>query len=107
MVHLQNDLPILVDLEAMPGPQDRIVRCTNVRTADGKRPSFVHEKSSTFLLPLAMIRLIEVPQVSDSYAVATQDNDEFHAPLAVVELPPLENDDEEAEEDLLARIREI
>ena len=105
-IHLANDLPVLVDLEGMPEPGDRIIRCTNVRTIDGKRPPFVHDAHSTFLLPLHIVRVIEVPRMSDSSAVATQDDEELYRgshPVA----PEPEIDDEEAEEDLLARIRQI
>jgi hypothetical protein len=105
-IHLANDLPVLVDLEAMPEPGDRIVRCTNVRTLDGKRPAFVHDRHSTFLLPLHTVRIIEVPQVSDSSAVATQDDEDLYRGSHHV-APEPEVDDEEAEEDLLARIRQI
>ncbi len=105
-IHLANDLPVIVDLADMPGAADRIIMCTNVRTVDGKRPPFVHDRNSTFLLPLHMIRVIEVPQMSDGTALAPQqDEDRYAASHEVV--PEPEVDDEEAEEDLLARIRQI
>jgi len=105
-IHLANDLPVLVDLQAMPEPGDRMIRCTNVRTIDGKRPAFVHDAHSTFLLPLHTVRIIEVPQMSDSSAVATQGDEDLYAASHSV-APEPEIDDEEAEEDLLARIRQI
>jgi hypothetical protein len=107
-IHLANDLPVLVDLEEMPGAGDRMIRCTNVRTIDGKRPAFVHEKSSTFLLPLHIVRVIEVPKMSNSSAVATQDELDFDARHPEPDFEPeLDPVDEDAEEDLLARIRQI
>ena len=30
-----------------PRPSDRLLKCTNVRTVDGKRPPFVHDANST------------------------------------------------------------
>ena len=109
IVHLANDLPVLVDLEEMPGPGDRLLRCSNVRTVDGKRPAFVHDRHSTFLFPLHMVRLVEVPRTSESTAVATQDDDERYGQTPSLPEPEPELDavDEEAEEDLLARIRSI
>jgi len=104
IVHLVNDLPVVVDLDEMPGAADQIIRCTNVRTIDGKRPSFVHDRHSTFLFPLVLVRLIEVPQMSGTNAVATQDNDEFVESAAP---EPIDTVNEEADEDLLARIRQI
>ena len=108
LVHLENELPVLVDLDEMPGPNDNILRCTNVRGVDGKRPQFVHDRKSTFLLPMKMVRLIEVPHLSTSQAVATQDEPDYraHEPEPEQE-PELDTYDEEAEEDLLARIRSI
>jgi hypothetical protein len=104
IVHLENDLPVLVDLEDLPGPTDSILRCTNVRTIDGKRPAFVHDRRSTFLLPMKIVRLIEVPEISDSSDVAVQDGDE---PMPQGHEPELDPVDEDADEDLLARIRSI
>ena len=104
LIHLLNDQPVVADLEDLPGAADRLVRCTNVRTIDGKRPAFVHDRHSTFVFPIAMIRFIEVPQISPSSEVATQDE-----PSTYVSEPPpmLDTDDEDAGEDLLARIRQI
>src|SRR4051812_29462550 len=105
IVHLQNDLPIVVDMEELPAGGDRTIRCTNVRTIDGKRPAFVHDRKSTFIFPLQIVRLIEVPTMSGSSSLAM--NDEFDLPPAPEPVPALEAVDEEAEEDLLARIRQI
>lgn len=135
IVHLNNDLPVVADLEALPGPTDRNVRCTNVRTVDGKRPNFVHDRNSTFVLPMAMIRLIEVPVESMAHqgkrtaqkaalaepvvtetdmAEASPDPlDQYDAPdpdeLPALPAPagstPPPIEEEEPDEDLLARIR--
>jgi hypothetical protein len=100
IVHLNNDLPILVDLESLPSGPDRSIRCTNVRTIDGKRPAFVHDSKSTFVFPLSVIRLIEARRESLDPTGAMQ---EPEAPAA--EEPDLF--DEEPDEDLLAKIRSI
>jgi hypothetical protein len=99
IVHLNNDLPILVDLESLPSGPDRSITCTNVRTIDGKRPAFVHDPKSTFVFPLSVIRLIEARRESldrtgeiDEPQEPAQDPDVF---------------DEEPDEDLLAKIRSI
>ena len=104
IIHLQNELPIIADLESIPGPGDRLVRCTNVRTVDGKRPQFVHDRNSTFIFPVSVIRLIEAPAVSSSTAVARQDGaDEFDESTAP---PPPDAYDDDAEESFLARVRQ-
>jgi hypothetical protein len=113
IVHIANELPIMVDLFEVPGPTSSSVRCTNVRTVDGKRPKFINDPRSTFLLPWHVIRLMEVPPsavplpevdgrvvVSDPVGAVGQDPE----PLDEPELEPL---DEEPDQDLLARIRSI
>jgi hypothetical protein len=101
-VHLVNELPLLVDVFELPGPNDRSLRCTNVRTVDGKRPTFVHDARSTFVFPLSVVRMIEAPsmttEVADTNVVPVPERGE-HLP------PPLA--DEEPDEDLLARIRSV
>ncbi len=105
IIHLANDLPIMVDLEELPAGGDRSIRCTNVRTLDGKRPPFVHDRHSTFILPLGVLRLIEVP--SQAGAVGhTGDQDPVMESPAPAQ-PEFDPADDEAEEDLLARIRQI
>jgi len=105
IIHLENQLPILVDLIELPGPQDLVVRCTNVRAVDGKRPQFVHDRNSTFIFPITMIRLIEAPAMSDEAALVADDTPfGLDDPAA---RPPSDGFDEEAAEDFLARIRQI
>ena len=105
IVHLANELPILVDLYEAPSPTAQSVRCTNVRTVDGKRPSFVNDPRSTFVLPWHLIRLIEVPAAPTAAQVA----DKRVALAAQPEPPPphVESLDEEPDPDLLARIRSV
>jgi hypothetical protein len=101
IIHLLNEMPIVVDVEALPTGADRTIACTNVRTIDGKRPSFVNDKSSTFILPLATIRLIEAPAEGAEINIGHSPAANAPAPLP----PPLE--DEDPDEDLLARIRQV
>jgi hypothetical protein len=100
IIHLNNDLPIMADLEAMPAGPDRSITCTNVRTIDGKRPAFVHDPKSTFVFPLSVIRLIEARRESLRPPGAEEEPEEpqNQAPEAW---------DEEPDEDLLAKIRSI
>ena len=112
ILHLINELPVVADLEDLPAGGDRSLRCTNIRTVDGKRPAFVHDTNSVFIVPMSMIRLIEAPHaVSD----ADEEFESQHGMTAIPEtteqsatppLPPL-GEDEEPNEDLLARIRSV
>jgi len=120
IIHLVNELPIMVDLESLPSGADRSVTCTNVRTVDGKRPSFVHDRHSTFIFPMDMVRLIEAPISMESTAVLLGEAPRPDSIRAIGEpdsgaLVPLEEQpdegsldfDEEPDEDLLARIRSV
>jgi hypothetical protein len=101
IIHLVNDLPIVADMETLPSAGDRSVTCTNLRTVDGKRPPFVHDRHSTFVFPLSGIRLIEAPK--DGSDART----DFEAQEPLPELPAPQDLDEEPDEDLLARIRSV
>ena len=109
ILHLINELPVVADLEDLPAGGDRSVRCTNIRTVDGKRPAFVHERNSTFIFPMSMIRLIEAPNAGSE---ASQEFEAQTGLTAIPEVtsvpaPPPLDEDEEPDEDLLARMRSI
>ncbi|MEP7360152.1 MAG: hypothetical protein ABI744_01100 [Chloroflexota bacterium] len=105
VVHLANELPIVVDLFEAPEPHAQSVSCTNVRTVDGKRPSFVHDAKAIFIFPWHHIRLIEMPPPATD--AETADKRVALTEQPVIQLPPPEPLDEEADEDLLARIRSV
>jgi hypothetical protein len=105
IVHLANELPILVDLYEVPDPHAQSVRCTNVRGVDGKRPTFIHDPKATFVFPWHLIRLIEVPEAPSAAQTADQRMVLSQAPeFEAAHVAPL---DEEPDEDLLARIRSV
>ena len=58
-------------------PHAQIVRCTNIRTVDGKRPTFISDPKGTFVFPWHLIRLLELPaapteaQKADTRVVVT------------------------------------
>jgi hypothetical protein len=105
VVHLANELPIVVDMYEVPEAHAQSVRCTNIRTVDGKRPNFVHDPKAIFVFPWHQIRLIELPPA----ATAAQASDRRVALTDQPELPPPPPEliDEEPDEDLLARIRSV
>lgn len=103
ILHLENDLPVQADLEELPAGSDVMLRCTNVRLLDGKRPAFVHDPKSVFVMPLSRIRVIEIPAHLGLGGGQEEPEPEETPPTE----PTLEPVDEEAEEDLLARIRQI
>lgn len=113
IVHIANELPIMVDLFEAPGPTASSVRCTNVRTVDGKRPAFIHDPRATFLLPWHVIRLMEVPAGAtplpevDGRVVVSDPVEAVRYDPEPADEPEPEPLNEEPDEDLLARIRSI
>jgi hypothetical protein len=113
VIHQHGQLPLKVDLPAMPKASDVSVLCTNVRTMDNKRPSFIDDSASWFLIPVAAVSFIELPR--DALAEAELEPSEpimlggpaqpdAPEPKPVEESPGLAL---ETDEDLLARIRQL
>jgi hypothetical protein len=109
VIHLQGRLPLLADLHQVPGPTDLLLRASNVRTRDGKRPTFAEETDSWFLIPVHQVTVIELPQSALDGLAST--GARLGHPADAGPLGPDEPTDErdskplEPDEDLLARIR--
>ena len=107
VIHLNNEQPVLADLFDLPSPRDVAVLCTNLRTPDGKRPVFIDQTESIFLLPLAHIRFIEMPRAADRDSAdpgagpAARGRHRTASPASVPEA------DLEIDEDFLRRIRDV
>ena len=110
VVHLNGEQPVVADLYDMPATGDLTLRCTNVRTLDGKRPVFVDHQHSIFYFPYETIRFLEIPPSSLS------EGDESYLPEPVGaragrggdDRPAVEVEaDLEIDEDFLRRIREV
>jgi hypothetical protein len=108
IVHMKNEQPLMVDLGALPTSADACLVCTNVRYLNGHKPSFVDLVDSWFLIPLDMIRFVEVPQAS--IARAEQEGSVLALPAGPITPRPgdagVTLDDAGFDADLLRRIRE-
>jgi hypothetical protein len=115
VIYFTGRLPIVADLRALPAPSDMTILATNLRTRDGKRPTFADSSESWFIMPLRDVMAIELPRDSLELAeqVPSSDSEPIELgppsqpppPPSTTELPdasPLETD-----EDLLARIRQL
>jgi hypothetical protein len=100
ILHLLNDQPLAVDLLEQPKPSDLTVICTNLRTVDGKKPVFIDFASSTFVIPMAAVRFIEVLKPME------EGEREATATAAAAAADADETDDLEIDEDFLRRVRE-
>jgi hypothetical protein len=109
VLHLNNEQPVIVDLFEMPNAVDLGVRCTNMRTLDGKRPVFIDDIAAVFFFPYLHVRFVEIPPRS---LIGTEF--EISEAVAVVAGPAASDasgDDPDAnleiDEDFLRRIREV
>jgi hypothetical protein len=102
VIHLNNEQPVLADLFEIPSPRDIAVLCTNLRTPDGKRPVFIDQTDSTFLLPLAHIRFIEIPEGANRTGDGSAPSGRNRTAPAPAPVEP----DIEIDEDFLRRIRD-
>jgi len=96
---------MVADLFEAPSPGDIGLRCTNLRTNDGKRPVFIEDSASIFFFPYLHIRFVEIPAGSltgSDPAFAMDVVDEVQSLPAPEPEPDLEID-----EDFLRRIREV
>jgi hypothetical protein len=110
VLHLANEQPLVADLFELPNAGDVGLRCTNLRSLDGKRPIFVDDMASIFFFPYHRMSFLEVPAKS---AAGTELGDLAPVPVAVSAPSPAaaaEAEDEgdfEIDEDFLRKIREI
>ena len=61
VLHLNNEQPMVADLFDLPSSLDQGLRCTNLRTLDGKRPVFIDDIRNVFYFPYLHIRFVEIP----------------------------------------------
>lgn len=112
VLHLNNEQPMMADLFELPEGHDVGLRCTNLRTMNGKRPIFVDHIGSVFFFPYLHIRFVEIPP-----AAAAEAGIDTQAPGAVepasreaVPAGSAPEDDHDADfeidEDFLRRVRE-
>ena len=107
VIHQSGQLPLVADLKGLPEAGDANLVCTNVRTVDGKRPTFIDQRDNWFVIPLMTVRFIEIPRASMGVAgemeiLPTAEEQEAAEAQAVLDAAPAEPDP-----DLLARIRDV
>ncbi|MBN1139971.1 MAG: hypothetical protein JXM73_25605 [Anaerolineae bacterium] len=60
IIHMQNEDPILADMDKLPDPTHLSVTVTNPRRRDGKPLTYVTEGAQAFVFPWSRISFIEV-----------------------------------------------
>ena len=100
VIHLLNEQPLLADLLEDPGPTDRNLVCTNLRTMSGQRPVFVDQSDSTFVFPYAHIRFLEI------HPARPEGEEDDEGQEGAEGARPGGPDEDEIDEEFLRRIRE-
>jgi len=72
ILHVQNEDPIIAEMESLPGATDTLITITNPRRRDGKALAHITEGSVAYLYPVSRITFIEVmaPPTEESDIVA-------------------------------------
>jgi hypothetical protein len=60
LIHIQNEDPVLCEVDALPAPTDLCVIVKNPRRKDGKDLHYLDPGVSTVIWPMARINFIEV-----------------------------------------------
>ena len=107
VLHINNEQPLLADLFELPGPADLGLRCTNLRTLNGKRPVFADDSDSVFFFPMNHLRFIEVLPRSLADSPLALPAGDVSEPIVMGSGTTDDLDTElEIDEDFLRRIRE-
>ena len=60
LIHIQNEDPVMGEVDALPAPTDMMVLLKNPRRRDGKDLHYLEANVSTVIWPVARINYIEV-----------------------------------------------
>jgi hypothetical protein len=107
VLHINNEQPLLADLFELPNAADVGLRCTNLRTMNGKRPVFVDDINSVFFFPYLHIRFVEIMPASVAGTDLPMPVPVEAAPVAPGPVAEELDGDLELDEDFLRRIREV
>jgi len=71
IIHIQNEDPILGEMEAIPSPGDTMLIVKNPRRRDGKDLTFIDANVSTVVWPVSRVNFIEVMPTSEEEEIIT------------------------------------
>lgn len=60
LIHLQNEDPVLCEVEELPAPTDLMITVKNPRKKDGKDLHYLEPNVTTVIWPMARITFIEI-----------------------------------------------
>ena len=60
IIHIENEDPVLGEVESLPDPTDQLVKVTNPRMRDGKDLQYLRHGVVTVIWPVRRINFIQV-----------------------------------------------
>ncbi len=71
IIHIQNEDPVLGDLEDIPSPSDQLLIVKNPRRRDGKDIPYLDGNVMTVIWPITRVNFIEVLPSEDEEDIIT------------------------------------
>jgi hypothetical protein len=71
IVHINNEDPVLCEIERLPNPADQVVIVHNPRMRDGKELYYLDDDVTTMILPWHRINFIQVLPIAAIEEVVT------------------------------------
>ncbi len=71
LIHVQNDDPVMGDVDELPNPGDQFILIKNPRRKDGKDLHYLEPNVTTMLWPMARITFIEVMPSGEEEEIIT------------------------------------
>jgi hypothetical protein len=106
VLHMNNEQPLMADLFELPEGNTALLRCTNLRMLNGKRPIFADDVTSVFFFPMLHLRFIEVlPKSLGGEHLALGPGPDAPIEMGSGGTEAVE-EDFEVDEDFLRRVRE-
>jgi hypothetical protein len=69
IIHLQNEDPVVAELELLPDPTHQFIEVTNPRRRDGRTLHYVTEGATSFIFPWTRITFVEVMEEEEAAEV--------------------------------------
>ncbi len=71
IIHLQNEDPVLGEIDELPAPSDSVIMLKNPRRKDGKDLSYLENNVTTTIWPVSRISFIEVLPTGEEEEIIT------------------------------------
>ncbi len=65
LIHLQNEDPVLGEIDVLPAATDSLVTVKNPRRRDGKDLHYLEQNVTTVIWPITRINFIEIYQTAE------------------------------------------